>query len=75
MCGTLYSFEQYKKLRAEIDKHEGGLEKFSRGYEIRGFTRRYDFFDSVSINLEVLFFLSALDLRCTRFFFFFLNPK
>ncbi|CAI5986580.1 unnamed protein product [Closterium sp. NIES-65] len=34
-----YRFGQYKKLRWEIDQHEGGLEKFSRGYEKFGFNR------------------------------------
>lgn len=28
-------------MREAIDKHEGGLEKFSRGYEKFGFIRRY----------------------------------
>jgi hypothetical protein len=36
-----YSYGQYKRLREEIDKYEGGLEVFSRGYEKFGFTRRY----------------------------------
>ncbi|XP_009143587.1 1,4-alpha-glucan-branching enzyme 2-1, chloroplastic/amyloplastic [Brassica rapa] len=34
-----YRYGQYIKLREEIDKNEGGLEAFSRGYEIFGFTR------------------------------------
>lgn len=34
-----YRFEQYKKMREAIDKYEGGLETFSRGYEKLGFTR------------------------------------
>ncbi|KDP42706.1 hypothetical protein JCGZ_23646 [Jatropha curcas] len=34
-----YRFSQYKRLRAEIDKYEGGLDAFSRGYEKFGFTR------------------------------------
>ncbi|CAA0818856.1 1-4-alpha-glucan-branching enzyme 2-2-chloroplastic/amyloplastic [Striga hermonthica] len=34
-----YRYDQYKKLREAIDKYEGGLEKFSRGYEKRGFNR------------------------------------
>jgi 1,4-alpha-glucan branching enzyme len=34
-----YRYGQYRKLREEIDKNEGGLEAFSRGYEIFGFTR------------------------------------
>ena len=34
-------FEQYKRKREFIDKHEGGLEAFSRGYENMGFTKRY----------------------------------
>lgn len=33
-------YGQYIKLREQIDKNEGGLEAFSRGYEIFGFTRR-----------------------------------
>jgi hypothetical protein len=36
-----YSYGQYKKIREEIDKYEGGLDAFSRGYEKLGFTRRY----------------------------------
>eukprot|EP00897_Mesotaenium_endlicherianum_P007732 jgi/Mesen1/6988/ME000364S06162 len=34
-----YRFKQYLKLREEIDRSEGGLEAFSRGYEKFGFTR------------------------------------
>ncbi|KAK4481161.1 hypothetical protein RD792_012042 [Penstemon davidsonii] len=34
-----YRYGQYKKLREAIEKHEGGLEVFSRGYEKFGFTR------------------------------------
>ncbi|XP_027353590.1 1,4-alpha-glucan-branching enzyme 1, chloroplastic/amyloplastic isoform X2 [Abrus precatorius] len=34
-----FRFGQYKRLRYEIDKHEGGLDAFSRGYENFGFTR------------------------------------
>ncbi|KAJ7976080.1 1,4-alpha-glucan-branching enzyme [Quillaja saponaria] len=34
-----YRYGEYKRLRAEIDKYEGGLEVFSRGYEKFGFTR------------------------------------
>ncbi|KAH0837368.1 hypothetical protein HID58_092396, partial [Brassica napus] len=34
-----YRYGQYIKLREEIHKNEGGLEAFSRGYEIFGFTR------------------------------------
>ncbi|PON56004.1 Glycoside hydrolase [Trema orientale] len=34
-----YRYEQYKRLREEIDKFEGGLEMFSRGFENFGFTR------------------------------------
>ncbi|KAG8376680.1 hypothetical protein BUALT_Bualt09G0089100 [Buddleja alternifolia] len=34
-----YRYGQYKKLREAIDKYEGGLELFSRGYEKFGFTR------------------------------------
>ncbi|PIA39220.1 hypothetical protein AQUCO_02700415v1 [Aquilegia coerulea] len=34
-----YRFAQYKKMREEIDKYEGGLEIFSRGYEKLGFNR------------------------------------
>ncbi|KAL6521134.1 hypothetical protein OROGR_017703 [Orobanche gracilis] len=36
-----YRYGQYKKLREAIDKYEGGLEKFSRGYEKLGFNRRW----------------------------------
>lgn len=36
-------YGHYKKMREEIDKYEGGLEAFSRGYEKFGFTRRYYF--------------------------------
>lgn len=35
-----YSYGQYRRLREEIDKFEGGLEAFSRGYEKLGFLRR-----------------------------------
>ena len=43
MIGTWSAarFEQYKRKREFIDKHEGGLEAFSRGYEKMGFTKRY----------------------------------
>ncbi|GLT89940.1 hypothetical protein SLE2022_078980 [Rubroshorea leprosula] len=34
-----YRYSQYKRMCAEIDKYEGGLEMFSRGYEKFGFTR------------------------------------
>ncbi|XP_061370951.1 1,4-alpha-glucan-branching enzyme 1, chloroplastic/amyloplastic-like isoform X2 [Gastrolobium bilobum] len=34
-----FRYGQYKKLREEIDKYEGGLDAFSRGYEKFGFTR------------------------------------
>ncbi|CAI0407522.1 unnamed protein product, partial [Linum tenue] len=34
-----YRYSQYKRIRAEIDKCEGGLEQFSRGYEKFGFIR------------------------------------
>uniref|UniRef100_A0A2P2M6T1 1 4-alpha-glucan-branching enzyme 1ic/amyloplastic isoform X2 n=1 Tax=Rhizophora mucronata TaxID=61149 RepID=A0A2P2M6T1_RHIMU len=34
-----YRYAQYKRMREEIDKYEGGLEVFSRGYEKLGFTR------------------------------------
>ncbi|XP_028784874.1 1,4-alpha-glucan-branching enzyme 1, chloroplastic/amyloplastic isoform X1 [Neltuma alba] len=34
-----FRYGQYKRLREEIEKHEGGLEAFSRGYEKLGFTR------------------------------------
>ena len=40
-CILCYSFGQYKKMREAIDKYEGGLDLFSRGYEKMGFTRRY----------------------------------
>lgn len=34
-----FRYGQYKKIREEIDKYEGGLDAFSRGYEKLGFTR------------------------------------
>uniref|UniRef100_A0A2C9V9I4 1,4-alpha-glucan-branching enzyme 1, chloroplastic/amyloplastic n=1 Tax=Manihot esculenta TaxID=3983 RepID=A0A2C9V9I4_MANES len=34
-----YRYSQYKRLREEIDKYEGGLDAFSRGYEKFGFSR------------------------------------
>ncbi|ONM17786.1 1,4-alpha-glucan-branching enzyme 2, chloroplastic/amyloplastic-like [Zea mays] len=34
-----YRYSEYKRLRAAIDQHEGGLDAFSRGYEKLGFTR------------------------------------
>nr|KYP71087.1 hypothetical protein KK1_010330 [Cajanus cajan] len=34
-----FRYGQYKRLRDEINKHEGGLDTFSRGYEKFGFTR------------------------------------
>ena len=34
-----HRFEKFKHLRAAIEEHEGGMEKFSRGYEKMGFTR------------------------------------
>ncbi|KAH6825381.1 starch branching enzyme 2.1 [Perilla frutescens var. hirtella] len=34
-----YRYDQYRKLREAIDKNEGGLELFSRGYEKFGFNR------------------------------------
>ena len=34
-----YRWEKYCGLRHAIDQNEGGLEKFSRGYETMGFTR------------------------------------
>ncbi|KAF5747820.1 Starch branching enzyme 2.1 isoform 1 [Tripterygium wilfordii] len=34
-----YRYGQYKRIRSEIDKYEGGLEVFSRAYEKFGFTR------------------------------------
>eukprot|EP00899_Mesostigma_viride_P022412 jgi/Mesvir1/3355/Mv06741-RA.1 len=37
-----YRYDQYKRMRADIDKYEGGLEKFSRGYETFGFTKSHD---------------------------------
>ncbi|XP_022748370.1 1,4-alpha-glucan-branching enzyme 2-2, chloroplastic/amyloplastic-like isoform X1 [Durio zibethinus] len=33
-----YRYARYKRMREEIDKYEGGLEAFSRGYEKFGFT-------------------------------------
>ncbi|KAF8017811.1 hypothetical protein BT93_H2878 [Corymbia citriodora subsp. variegata] len=37
-----YRFGQYRRMREAIDKYEGGLEAFSRGYEKFGFTRSAD---------------------------------
>ncbi|XP_020586593.1 1,4-alpha-glucan-branching enzyme 1, chloroplastic/amyloplastic-like isoform X2 [Phalaenopsis equestris] len=34
-----YRYNQYKNIHALIDKHEGGLDAFSRGYEKFGFNR------------------------------------
>ncbi|RZC76872.1 hypothetical protein C5167_001026 [Papaver somniferum] len=34
-----YRYSQYKKMREMIDKYEGGLDAFSRGYEKLGFNR------------------------------------
>ncbi|KAM7255145.1 hypothetical protein ACFE04_020386 [Oxalis oulophora] len=34
-----YRYGQYKRIREAIDKHEGGLEAFSRGYQKFGFSR------------------------------------
>uniref|UniRef100_A0A8R7PG48 Glycosyl hydrolase family 13 catalytic domain-containing protein n=1 Tax=Triticum urartu TaxID=4572 RepID=A0A8R7PG48_TRIUA len=34
-----YRYSEYRRIRAAIDQHEGGLEAFSRGYEKLGFTR------------------------------------
>ncbi|KAL5976399.1 hypothetical protein ACLOJK_020730 [Asimina triloba] len=34
-----YRYSRYRKMRAMIDKHEGGLDAFSRGYEKFGFIR------------------------------------
>jgi hypothetical protein len=34
-----YRFQEFLRQRSAIDKHEGGLEVFSRGYEKFGFTR------------------------------------
>ncbi|RDX73804.1 1,4-alpha-glucan-branching enzyme 1, chloroplastic/amyloplastic [Mucuna pruriens] len=34
-----FRYGQYKRLHDEINKHEGGLDTFSRGYEKFGFTR------------------------------------
>jgi hypothetical protein len=39
LCG-FNRYSEYKRLRAAIDQHEGGLDAFSRGYEKLGFTRR-----------------------------------
>lgn len=35
-----FRYSQYKKMRDMIDKYEGGLDAFSRGYEKFGFIRR-----------------------------------
>eukprot|EP00128_Syssomonas_multiformis_P008502 Colp12_sorted_trinity150504_noHs@6785 len=34
-----HRYHNYERLRHEIEKHEGSLEKFSRGYEFMGFNR------------------------------------
>ncbi|XP_058003419.1 1,4-alpha-glucan-branching enzyme 1, chloroplastic/amyloplastic isoform X2 [Hevea brasiliensis] len=34
-----YRYSEYRRLREEIDKYEGGLDAFSRGYEKFGFSR------------------------------------
>jgi hypothetical protein len=39
LCG-FNRYSEYKRIRAAIDQHEGGLDAFSRGYEKLGFTRR-----------------------------------
>ena len=52
-----YRYSQYKRIREEIDKHEGGLEVFSRGYEKLGFTRRYSTFSmQVAVHSFSIFF-------------------
>jgi 1,4-alpha-glucan branching enzyme len=38
--GGFNRYSEYKRMRAAIDQHEGGLDAFSRGYEKLGFTRR-----------------------------------
>ncbi|KAF6148030.1 hypothetical protein GIB67_024205 [Kingdonia uniflora] len=37
-----YRYTHYKQIRASIDKHEGGLDAFSRGYEKFGFIPRWE---------------------------------
>ena len=39
-----HRYAHYTKMREDIDKYEGGLETFSRGYEKFGFNRRYVYF-------------------------------
>eukprot|EP00850_Spirogloea_muscicola_P026631 SM008889S23660 [mRNA] locus=s8889:294:576:+ [translate_table: standard] len=39
LFATVAAASQYLKLKEAIDKHEGGLEQFSRGYEKFGFNR------------------------------------
>lgn len=51
---TMLSYGQYKRLREEIDKYEGGLEVFSRGYEKFGFTRRFKHFHVSCILLNLV---------------------
>ncbi|CAJ1886898.1 unnamed protein product [Sphenostylis stenocarpa] len=42
-----FRYGQYKRLHDEINKHEGGLDTFSRGYEKFGFIRRKSIGSSV----------------------------
>ncbi|XP_031254576.1 1,4-alpha-glucan-branching enzyme 1, chloroplastic/amyloplastic-like [Pistacia vera] len=52
-----YRYGQYKKMREDIDRYEGGLELFSRGYEKLGFTR--SFVAWAIVNRYVLLFLES----------------
>ncbi|KAJ0027524.1 hypothetical protein Pint_35900 [Pistacia integerrima] len=52
-----YRYGQYKKMREDIDRYEGGLELFSCGYEKLGFTR--SFVAWAIVNRYVLLFLES----------------
>ncbi|OEL19739.1 1,4-alpha-glucan-branching enzyme 2-2, chloroplastic/amyloplastic [Dichanthelium oligosanthes] len=49
-----YRYSEYKRMRAAIDQHEGGLDAFSRGYEKLGFTRSDNRFPLLFSALKVL---------------------
>lgn len=57
-----HRYAQYKKTREAIDKHEGGLEQFSRGYERLGFNRR-----SVSCNFPNAYCASTANCERGRY--------
>ncbi|CAM0945712.1 unnamed protein product [Alopecurus aequalis] len=37
-----YRYSLYRRIRSDIDQHEGGMDAFSRGYEMFGFNRSAD---------------------------------